>query len=67
MVPAIRKQFNESFTDAGYQQYLAVLNEKYKGAIEFRDAETPVFIDKIFKEKLLSACESIVDCTTQLH
>jgi hypothetical protein len=65
MVPAIRKQFNESFTDAGYQQYLAVLNEKYKGAIEFRVAETPVFIDKIFKEKLLSACESIVDFIVQ--
>jgi len=59
MVPAIRKQFNESFTDAGYQQYLAVLNEKYKGAIEFRVAETPVFIDKIFKEKLLSANHAI--------
>lgn len=65
MVPAIRKQFNESFTDAGYQQYLALLNEKFKDAIEFRVAETPVFIDKIFKEKILSACESIVDLIIQ--
>jgi hypothetical protein len=65
MVPAIRKQFNETFTDAGYQQYLALLNEKFKDAIEFRVAETPVFIDKIFKEKILSACESIVDLIIQ--
>lgn len=65
MVPAIRKQFNESFTDAGYQQYLALLNEKFKDAIEFRVAETPVFIDKLFKEKILSACESIVDLIIQ--
>lgn len=65
MVPAIRKQFNESFTEAGYQQYLASLNEKFKGAIEFRVAETPVFINHVFKEKILSACESIVDFIVQ--
>ncbi len=65
MVAAIRKKFNESFTVAGYQQYLALLNEKFKGAIEFRVAETPVFIDRIFKEKILSACESIVDFIVQ--
>lgn len=65
MVAAIRKKFNESFTEAGYQQYLALLNEKFKGAIEFRVAETPVFIDRVFKEKILSACESIVDFIVQ--
>lgn len=65
MVPAIRKKFNESFTDVGYQQYLALLNEKFKDAIEFRVAETPVFIDKVFKEKILSACESIIDFIVQ--
>jgi hypothetical protein len=61
MVSAIRKQFNESFTQSRYQEYLISLNEKFKGAIEFRVAETPVFIDKVFKDKILSACESIVD------
>jgi hypothetical protein len=61
MVPSIRKQFNDSFTELKYQEYLASLNEKFKGAIEFRVAETPVFIDRTFKEKILSACESIVD------
>jgi hypothetical protein len=61
MVPSIRKQFNDSFTELKYQEYLTSLNEKFKGAIEFRVAETPVFIDRTFKEKILSACESIVD------
>ncbi|MFN3299368.1 MAG: hypothetical protein ACK41Z_04160 [Sediminibacterium sp.] len=65
MVPAIRKQFNESFTESGYQEYLALLNDKFKGAIEFRVAETPVFIDQAFKDKILSACESIVDFIVQ--
>lgn len=65
MVPAIRKHFNESFTESGYEKYLAELNDQYKGAIEFRVAETPIFIDKIFKEKILSACEAIVDVIVQ--
>lgn len=65
MVPAIRKQFNESFTESGYQEYLALLNDKFKGAIKFRVAETPVFIDQAFKDKILSACESIVDFIVQ--
>lgn len=67
MVPLIRKQFNEQFSTAEYQRYLEELNSKHPGAIEFRVAETPVFIDKAFKEKMLSACESIVDVIAQFN
>lgn len=67
MVPAIRKYFNESFTPDKYQAYLADLNSKHPGGIEFRVAETPVFVDKEFKEKILGACESIVDVITQYN
>lgn len=67
MVPAIRKQFNENFSNETYRAYLADLDCKHPGAIEFRVAETPVFIDKIFKDKILSACESIVDVITQYN
>src|SRR6185503_10524995 len=41
------------------------LNSLHPGDIEFRIAETPIFIDKGFKEKILSACESIVDVITK--
>lgn len=61
MVPAIRKQFNEQFSNEKYQLFLETLNEKFPGAIEFRVAETPVFINRELKHKILSACESIVD------
>ncbi|BDQ11761.1 ATP-grasp domain-containing protein [Sediminibacterium sp. TEGAF015] len=61
MVPAIRKKFNEQFSNEKYQLFLDTLNEKFPGAIEFRVAETPVFINKELKHKILSACESIVD------
>lgn len=67
MVPAIRKQFNENFTQENYRAYLADLDRKHPGAIDFRVAETPVFVDRIFKEKILSACESIVDVITQYN
>jgi hypothetical protein len=67
MVPSIRKRFNESFTTEKYHAYLEELNSKHPGAIEFRVAETPVFIDRSFKDKVLSACESIVDVITQFN
>jgi len=64
MVPALRKAFNESFTREQYEAFLQDLQGKYPGAIEFRIAETPVFIDKIFGQKLIDTCESIVDVIT---
>ncbi len=61
MVAAMRKWFNEHFTTEKYEAYLEDLDSPHPGAIEFRVAETPVFIDKAFRDKMLSACESIVD------
>lgn len=61
MIPAIRKAFNEAFSKERYETFLADLHSKYPGAIEFRVAETPVFIPKNFADKLIDACESIVD------
>jgi len=67
MVPSMRKWFNENFTEEKYKVYLEELNAVHPGAIEFRIAETPVFVDKIFTNKMLSACESIVDVITQYN
>lgn len=64
MVPSLRKAFNQQFTQETYQAYLKELESKHPGALEFRVAETPVFIDKVFKHKVLDACESIVDTIT---
>ena len=61
MVPAIRKQFNANFTDEKYQAFLKELHAVHPGAIEFRVGETPVFVPKDFTQKILDACESIVD------
>lgn len=64
MVPSIRATFNAAFTQEKYDAYLDDLNGLHPGAIEFRVAETPVFVDRVFQDKILSACESIVDVIT---
>ena len=65
MVPVLREKFNREFTSKKYHDYLEELNSLHPGDIEFRVAETPIFVDRAFKEKILSACESIVDVITQ--
>jgi hypothetical protein len=61
MVPVLRTAFNETFTRQRYESFLADLNSRYPGAIEFRLAETPVFVPKDFTAKLTDVCEHIVD------
>lgn len=61
MIPAIRKAFNEAFTKEKYEAFLKELNQPYPGALEFRVAETPIFVPWDFTHKMLDACESIVD------
>lgn len=65
MIPSIRKAFNNSFTQEKYNAYLKDLNSPHPGAIEFRVAETPVFVPRDFTKKMIDACESIVDFITE--
>jgi hypothetical protein len=61
MIPALRKDFNKNFTVEKYDSFLKDINSVHPDAIEFRLAETPVFVPKGFTQKILDACESIVD------
>lgn len=64
MVPELREQFNKNFTLKKYEAFLKDLDNKHPGTIVFRIAETPIFIPKDFTEKMLWACESIIDLIT---
>lgn len=64
MIPAIRTAFNQAFTQEKYQEFLKDLDSRHPAAIEFRVAETPVFVPKEFTRQLIDACESIVDVIT---
>lgn len=57
----LRKKFNENFTEEKYAAYQQKVEAIHPGALEFRNAETPVFVTKEFKHKMLDACEDIID------
>ena len=61
MASPFRDTFNSNFTEQKYQEYLKELNAPHPGQLDFRVAETPVFCDKAFTDKILSVCEHIVD------
>ncbi|HEX2630844.1 MAG TPA: hypothetical protein VHM26_17635 [Chitinophagaceae bacterium] len=61
MVPELRKKFNDNFTPEKYKAFLDELQGVHPDAIEFRVAETAVFVPKDFTSKLIDACEAIVD------
>jgi hypothetical protein len=65
MDPSARKKFNDNFTPEKYQQFLDTLNKGLKKPIEFRVAETPVFLTDDFRDKLLAAGEDIVNVILQ--
>lgn len=53
MIQSYRKQFNEAFSESKYQEYLSYINELYPNSLDFRIAETPVFLPSVFKKQLL--------------
>lgn len=53
MIPRSRNIFNQHFSDVSHQSYLKALEGNFPGAIQFRVAETPLFIDTTFKNNLL--------------
>ena len=61
MIPAIRKAYNEAFTQTKYEAFLKELHGVYPDQLDFRVAETPIFVPKGFTQQMLDACESIID------
>ncbi len=61
MIASIRKEFNSAFTNELYQQYLSELNKPFPNTLNFRVAETPIFMDPIFTEKILATGKYIAE------
>lgn len=64
MIPAYRQQFNANFKEENYQLFLADLESGFP-PIPFRVAETPIFIPKKLKDKLVAAGEEIIKLIKQ--
>lgn len=64
MVPDIRNTFNEHFFQSNYDSLLEEINHKFPNALDFRVAETPVFVSKELTTKMINCCEKIIDVLT---
>lgn len=60
MNPSARKTFNTGFTNAKYQEFLTKLNDGLHNPVQFRVAETPVFLTADFRDKLIAAGDDII-------
>ncbi len=65
MIQETRLAYNAAFTEPAYHQFLADLNKNLNQKIEFRVAETPVFLSPEFKNKLIRAGEELVTTIKQ--
>lgn len=61
MISSVRQRYNQLFSVAKYEEFLADLDQSAGFTIRFRVAETPIFIPRSFKEKLIRASETIID------
>ena len=64
MVPYIREKYNLRFTEAAYEGLKARIETDCPGQLEFRLAETPAFMDRALKDKLLAASDYVVGFIT---
>ncbi|HEV7381548.1 MAG TPA: hypothetical protein VGN64_17240, partial [Dyadobacter sp.] len=56
-----REEFNNAFSTEKYDQFIKSIQTDFPDQLDFRIAETPVFIPSELKAKLLEACEETID------
>ncbi|MFZ9208838.1 MAG: hypothetical protein ACO21X_07835 [Sediminibacterium sp.] len=61
MVPDQRNTFNQHFSEQKYAHLISELNKDFENAIDFRVAETPVFLDAACNQQMLDTCDYIID------
>tara|TARA_R110000737_G_scaffold60142_3_gene86902 strand:- start:276 stop:1469 length:1194 start_codon:yes stop_codon:yes gene_type:complete len=59
MVEHLRQQYNAAFTNDKYRVFLEGIHSAYNHKPSFRIAETPIFIPKYLKQRLLEACDEV--------
>jgi hypothetical protein len=55
MIPALRTRFNQAFTEEKYASLLEWLGDRCGGPVEFRVAETPVFVHRTLLDEMAAA------------
>jgi len=66
MISHLRKQFNgQTFSPEGYERFKEIMETTYGYKPDFRLAETPIFLPNILRDRILKACDDIVDVLCQ--
>ena len=60
MIKDIRHTYNSNFTEDKYNAFLKDINAVFNSEVKFKIAETPVFLPKSLKLKLVEACDDIM-------
>jgi hypothetical protein len=61
MDPAYRKAFNAAYSPDTYQRYQARLEQEFGMKVPFRVAETPLFLPRQLRQRLVDAATGIVE------
>jgi hypothetical protein len=64
MISHVRQAYNEYFTEEKYQTFLKDITAQHNHLPPFRISETPVFVNKELKEKVIAACDEITAVIT---
>ena len=67
MIPFLRQAYNAAFSEEKYNEFINGIHADWPDQLEFRVAETPVFVPATLKNKLTEACESFVDVIVGAH
>ena len=60
MIPELRKKFNSEFDEGTYQKFVRELNTHLKYPVDFRIAETPIFLSQEMQSELILACDQLL-------
>ena len=65
MIQSVRQPFNQAFSPDQYRAFLDKIETDLPGQLDFRVAETPIFVPKLLTDKILRACDDIVEVITR--
>jgi hypothetical protein len=61
MIPELRRQFNERFTEERYRRFLEMLDEGCGTHVKFRNCETPCFFPRPLIERMETAGRELIE------
>lgn len=65
MIATIRKAYNDAFKEETYNEMIEWLSQQYQHKPKFHVAESPIFVPKEVRSRLVEACDHILEVVTR--